>query len=82
MHNNSQTFGGSRAMLGVLACVLVLGMLTAFHSVVQGAVKDGALRRQAAITQADAIWRCKLLPDLPARSSCLQQTDLLALATL
>lgn len=82
MHNTSQTFGWSRSMLGVLATVLVIGMLMAFHSVVQGAVKDGELRRQAAITQADAIWRCKSLPDLSERSNCLQQTDVLTLATL
>lgn len=81
MHKNFQSFKLPTPVLGVLATALVVGMLMAFHSVVQGAVQNGELRRQTAITQADVIWRCKMLSDLPARNRCLQQADVVALAT-
>lgn len=81
MHKTFQSFNLSTPALGVLATVIVVGMLMVFHSVVQGAVQNGELRRQTAITQADTIWRCKMLSDLPARGHCLQQAVVVALAT-
>jgi hypothetical protein len=75
MNKTFQTASLSTPMLGVLAMVTIVGMLTAFHSVVQGAAQNGELRRQAAIRQADAIWRCKILPDLTARAACLLQIN-------
>lgn len=80
MNKTFQPSNLSTPVLGVLAIVIIVSMLMAFHSVVQGAVQDGEIRRQAEITQADAIWRCKMLRDLSARSGCLQQTDVVALA--
>lgn len=81
MHKTFQFFNLSTALLGVLVTMIVVGMLMAFHSVVQGAVQNGELRRQTVITQADVIWRCKMLSDLPARNRCLLQADVVALAT-
>lgn len=81
MNKTIQTANLSTPVLGALAIVAIVGMLLAFHSVVQGAVQNGEFRRQANITQADAIWRCKLLRDLSARNICLQQTDVVALVT-
>lgn len=80
MNKTFQTANLSPPVLGVLAIVIIIGMLTVFHSVVQGAVQSGEFRRQAEITQADAVWRCKMLRDLSARNSCLQQTAVVALA--
>ena len=81
MQKTTQTFNWSTPALGALATLVILGMLTAFHSVVQGAVKNGEVHRQAIAVQSNAVQRCKMLRHLPARSSCLQQTDVVALAT-
>lgn len=65
----------SNQILGALATLVILGMLMVFHMVVSDAVQQGEVRRQASALQADAIWRCKLLPDLPARAACLLQIN-------
>ncbi len=81
MQKTPQTFNLSRPVLGVLATVVTLGMLMAFHAVVRGAVQSAESRHKALAVQAGAVQRCKMLRDLPARSSCLQQADVVALAT-
>jgi hypothetical protein len=75
MHKPSHPFHLSTPLIGIVAALVVVGMLLVFHSVVQGAVRDGEFRRQADITQATATWRCGLLRDLSARDSCLSQTS-------
>ena len=52
---------------GVLAALAGLGLLVAFHQVVQGAVDQAAGRRQAAALYADADWRCRSTHDTPRR---------------
>jgi hypothetical protein len=52
---------------GVLAAVAGLGLLVAFHQVVQGAVDQAAGRRQAAALYADAGWRCRSTHYTPRR---------------
>jgi len=64
----------SAPVLGVAATLVVIGMLLAFHSVVQSAVKVGEFRRQATLTQAQATGRCKMLRAPSARDRCLMQT--------
>ena len=49
------------------AALLALGLLVAFHQVVQGAVDQAKLRRQAAALHADADWRCRNAPNLVRR---------------
>lgn len=61
-------------VLGVVASLVVIGMLLAFHSVVQGAVQVGEFRRQASLSQAQATGRCKMLRAPSARERCLMQT--------
>lgn len=79
MNKTIQTANLFVPALGALAIVAIIGILLAFHAVVQGAVQNGEARRQAGITQADAIWRCKLLRDLSERDSCLQQANVVAM---
>lgn len=45
----------------LLAALLILGLLLAFHEVVRGAVQQSELRHKATATQAAAIWRCRTL---------------------
>lgn len=71
----------SKPLLAVSATVVALGMLMAFYSVVQGAVQSAESRQQALAVQMGAVQRCKVLRSPSARSSCLQQTDVVALAT-
>jgi hypothetical protein len=80
MYKSSQPFHLSTSLIGVLAALVVVGMLLIFHAVVQGAVQDGESRRQAGVTQAAATWRCSLLRDLRARDICLLQTDVVITA--
>ena len=74
MHKPSHPFHLSTPLIGIVATLVVVGMLLVFHAVVKGAVQDGEFRRQADLTQAAVTWRCSLLRDLPARDSCLSQT--------
>jgi hypothetical protein len=59
----------------VLATLVMLGLLLAFHQVVLGAVQQGELRRKAAATQADAAWRCNAIPGARSREGCLMQLN-------
>ena len=63
---------------GILATLTILGMLLAFHEVVQGAVRQGDLRRQADAIHAEATWRCRALRGLGASDNCLQRLQALA----
>lgn len=74
MHKTLQAFRLPSQVLTTGAALVVIGMLLAFHAVVQGAVRDGESRRQASATQAAVAWRCSLVRDLPARDRCLLQT--------
>lgn len=65
----------SRHWQGIVSTLAILGLLLAFHQVVQGAVQQGKLRGQAAALHAEATWRCNTLQDLPARGSCLLQLN-------
>jgi hypothetical protein len=59
----------------LLAALLVLGMLLAFHQVVLGVVQQSELRHKASAMQAEATWRCRALPGLDASSNCLLQLN-------
>lgn len=56
---------------GLLASAALLGLLLAFHQVVQGSVRQGELRRQADAAHASATWRCKALRGVEDRRQCL-----------
>jgi hypothetical protein len=56
-------------VLGVVAGLLAIGLLTAFQRVVAQAVSQGAAARTAART--DATGRCKLQTDIGAHQRCL-----------
>jgi hypothetical protein len=56
--------------LGVLAIVLVAGLLLAFLQVLQAGVADGAQRRQTVLEQQDAQWQCSRLAQRQARADC------------
>ena len=60
----------------ILAALLILGMLLAFHQVVSGAVQQSELRAKATAMQAAATWRCRTLRGLGASQSCLLQLNL------
>jgi hypothetical protein len=70
MRRRSPTLAaGLRASLwlSTLAVLAGLGLLVAFHQVVQGVVDQAAGRRQAAALYADAGWRCRSMPDTALR---------------
>lgn len=64
----------------VLACLLMLGMLLAFHAVMSGAVQQAASRQQTLAAHAEATWRCKTLRGVHASGTCLSQLNASALA--
>jgi hypothetical protein len=55
----------------VLGAIGVLVLLASFAHVVQQAVVNGALQREADARHADASWRCRALPDADLRARCL-----------
>lgn len=55
---------------GLLAALACIGLLSAFHQVVQGGVDQAALRQQTTALPADADWRCRVAP-APARHAVL-----------
>lgn len=57
----------------ILGSLIILGLLLAFHQVVHEAVQQGELRHKAYALQAQATWRCKIMPARGARDSCLLQ---------
>jgi hypothetical protein len=60
---------------GLLAALIILGMLLAFHQVVVGAVQQGELRHKVSAMQAEAAWRCNSLRGLDAIGSCLLELN-------
>ena len=68
----------SPVWLTVLGSLLILGMLTAFHQVVHGAVQQGQMRHKANALQTGAIGRCHILPGRDASDRCLLQLRALA----
>jgi hypothetical protein len=56
------------ALLGALA---VFALLLAFQQVVQGAVTQGAKRRDATAQHDRVTWRCKAMPSRQEREDCL-----------
>jgi hypothetical protein len=64
---------GLRAVLRppVLGSIGALVLLASFEHVVQQAVVDGALRRQADARHADASWRCRALVGADLSTRCL-----------
>ena len=83
---DTQWQGGSRladglhspVWLALLASLVILSMLIAFHQVVHGAVQQGQLRHTANALQAGAIGRCNMLPGRDASDRCLLQLSALA----
>lgn len=63
----------SRYWQGIVSTLAILGLLVAFHQVVQGAVKQGQSHVKATALHAEANWRCNSLPDLREREACLVQ---------
>lgn len=61
---------------GLLAVLIIFGMLLAFHQVVREAVQQSESRHQAAASLAEATWRCKLLRGVNASGSCRLQLNL------
>src|SRR3954454_2536595 len=58
-----------------LAALITLALLTGFHSVVRGAMKQGELLRMNTATRAEAVWRCNALSGARMRATCLAQID-------
>lgn len=65
---------------GLLATLVIFGMLLAFHDVVSGAVQQSESRNKAIAAHVTATLRCNSLRDSPARDSCLLQLDTAATA--
>lgn len=60
---------------GILAALIILGMLTVFHQVVHEAVQQSELRHKATALQAEATQRCNSLQGPHASGSCLLQLN-------
>ena len=60
---------------GILATLIIFGMLLAFHQVVRGAVQQSELRHQATAMHAEATLRCNTLRGQRAADSCLLQLN-------
>lgn len=54
----------------MLAGLAALGLLLAFHAVMQFAVAQGDAWRQAQVTHASAVHQCNGMPGLQARNLC------------
>ena len=55
---------------GLVAFIVMLGLLLAFQNVVRGSVERGDLWRKSVAEHADATWRCQLLADPELRQAC------------
>ena len=55
----------------ILATLLILGMLLAFHQLVRGVVRQSELRHKAVALHAEATWRCNNLRGRDASGNCL-----------
>lgn len=56
----------------VVVSLAAVGMMVAFHSVVNRATKAGELRRQDTVLQAAAVMRCQALPNWAVSKNCLK----------
>jgi hypothetical protein len=65
----------SHGWSGVLASLLLLGLLLAFHQVVRSAVRQGELRREITALQSATASRCNALRSRLVRDSCLQELN-------
>lgn len=63
----------ARYWQAIVSALAILGLLVAFHQVVQGAVLQGQSNVKATALHTEANWRCNSLPDLRAREACLVQ---------
>lgn len=54
----------------ILATLIILGMLLAFHQLVKGVVRQSDLRHKAVALHAEATWRCNKLRGRDASGSC------------
>ena len=61
----------SQVWPAILATLIILGMLLAFHQLVRGALRQSELRHKVVALHAEATWRCKSLPNRDAIGSCL-----------
>lgn len=61
--------------LAVLAILITLGLMLAFHQIVLGAVEQGELLQQARNQQSEALRRCGTLRGLEARDNCRLQIN-------
>jgi hypothetical protein len=68
----------ARVWPGILATLVIVGMLLAFHQVVRAAVQQSELRHKAIAMQAEATWRCNAMSGLDASKSCLLQLNSVA----
>jgi hypothetical protein len=60
---------------GILAALIIIGLVVSFHQVVRGAVQQGESRRKATATRVEAGWRCNTMRSLVARADCLLRLD-------
>ena len=65
----------SHVVVGLLATIVIFGMLIAFHDVVSGAMQQSELRNRAMAAHVTATLRCNSLRDPGARDNCLLQLD-------
>lgn len=63
----------SQLTLAVLAILISLSLMLAFHQVVLGAVAQGEFRQQVRSQQSEEFWRCNSLRVLAERDNCLRQ---------
>jgi len=59
-----------RVWPALLAAALMVALLFGFGAVVQGAVSDGALRRQAQAAQSELLQRCRSLHGKDMLAAC------------
>ncbi len=64
----------------MLASLLIVGMLVAFHWIVRDATQTGELRRQATAAQALAMMRCNALPSWDISRTCMKELNNKAMA--
>jgi hypothetical protein len=60
---------------GFLGALALVALLSSFHQVVLGAVRQGELRRGLVELHHAAGWRCNALRDRLGRESCLTQSN-------
>lgn len=71
---------GQRALVwpAILAALVIVAQLLAFHHVVSGALHQGELRLKANASFKEATWHCNSLPGAQATESCLSDLKTVA----